>query len=155
TGLAFFLGLDTPKWWLKGLAFVAAAFMVHGVLFSFSRGGMLALIVTGVVAFILLPKRLRDYLFFLLGTLVTLRLAGPSVMARFGTSFAGEGQRDGSAEERLTLWPICWDLMKKHPWGIGADQFGVVSETFGFTRGKLAHSLWLQLGAEVGFLGLG
>src|SRR5262249_40847464 len=56
-GLAFFLGLTTEKWWLKALAFALGALMAHAILFSFSRGGMLALIVTGLVSFVLLPKR--------------------------------------------------------------------------------------------------
>jgi O-antigen ligase len=45
--------------------------------------------------------------------------------------------------------------MTKHPLGIGPDQFGLVVHEYGFESGKLAHSLWMQLGAEVGFVGLG
>src|SRR5438874_367816 len=56
-GLALFLGLASEKWWQKGLALGAAALMGHAILFSFSRGGMLAVVVTGVVAFGLIPKR--------------------------------------------------------------------------------------------------
>jgi O-antigen ligase len=38
--------------------------------------------------------------------------------------------------------------------GVGAGNWGEVVERFGFPRGKLAHSLWLQTGAELGFVGL-
>jgi probable O-glycosylation ligase (exosortase A-associated) len=155
TGLAFFLGLETPKLWLKGLALAASALMAHAILFSFSRGGMLALAVTGVVSFVLLPKRPKHYLMFALAALVVVRLAGPPVIERFGTAFAGSGERDASAESRLELWAACWDLMLKHPWGIGPDQFGLVVAEYGFQPGKLAHTVWLQVGAEVGFVGLG
>jgi putative inorganic carbon (HCO3(-)) transporter len=154
-GIAFFLGLDEKKWWLKGVALAAAAFMVHGILFSFSRGGMLALVVTGVVCFILLPKRPMHYLLFLAAVLATVRLAGPQVLARFGMTFADSTARDDSAESRIVLWSACWDLMLKNPLGIGADQFGLVVANYGFRPGKLAHTLWLQVGAEVGFVGLG
>src|SRR5262249_52301244 len=153
-GLAFFLGLQTQKWWLKGLAFFAAALMAHGILFSFSRGGMLALVITGAVSFWLLPKRPQHYLAFLVATLIGVRLAGPQVIARFQTSFADQGARDESAESRVQLWSACWDLMQKNPFGVGADQFGFVVAEYGFRPGKLAHTLWLQVGAEVGFLGL-
>ena len=154
-GLAFFLGLQTPKLWLKVLAFAAVAFMVHAILFSFSRGGMLALVVTGVVSLWLLPKTPTSYLLFAAAVLVAARLAGPEVVGRFETAFADSGARDASAESRLELWAVCWDLMCKNPCGIGADQFGFVVADYGFRPGKLAHTLWLQVGAEVGFLGLG
>jgi probable O-glycosylation ligase (exosortase A-associated) len=154
-GLAFFLGLQTEKWSLKALAFVLAGLMGHAILFSFSRGGMLALIVTGFVSFVLLPKRPKDYLMFLVAALVVVRLAGPGVVARFETTFAESGARDGSAQSRLDLWAACWDLMLKHPLGIGPNQFGLVVVDYGFPLGKLAHSVWLQVGAEVGFVGLG
>jgi O-antigen ligase len=155
TGLAFFLGLETRKWWLKALAFGAAVLMVHGILFSFSRGGMLALVITGGISFWLLPKTPKHYFLFLVAVLIVLRLAGPEVLARFGTSFAGEGARDESADSRIRLWSACWDLMQTNPLGIGPDQFGFVVANYGFPPGKMAHSLWFQLGAEGGFIGLG
>jgi O-antigen ligase len=155
TGPAFFLGLETPKWWLKWPVFAAAALMSHAILFSYSRGGMLALAVTGVVSFLLLPKHPKHYLMFAVAALTVIWLAGPQVVARFSTAFNAEGARDGSAQSRLQLWAVCWDLMTKHPLGLGPDQFGQVVHEYGFPRGKLAHSLWLQLGAEVGFVGLG
>jgi probable O-glycosylation ligase (exosortase A-associated) len=153
-GLAFFMGLETSNWWLKGLAFAAAVFMGHAILFSYSRGGMLALCVTGVVSFVLLPKRPKHYLMFALALLVLVRLAGPPVLARFQTVFAEGAARDSSAQSRLDLWAACWDQMLKNPWGIGADQFGFVVADYGYRPGKLAHTLWLQVGAEVGFPGL-
>src|SRR5262249_40799608 len=55
----------------------------------------------------------------------------------------------------VELWAACWDLMQKNPVGVGPDGFGLVVEEYGFPKGKLAHSLWLQVGAEVGFVGLG
>jgi probable O-glycosylation ligase (exosortase A-associated) len=154
-GLAFFLGLQTQNWWLKAAAFAAAACMAHAILFSFSRGGILAMIVTGLVSFFLLPKSSKHYLIFVAAGLVVVRLAGAEVLARFQTAFAGAGTRDYAAESRLDLWMVCWDLMLKNPLGIGPDQFGLFVQDYGFPRGKLAHSLWLQVGAEVGFAGLG
>src|SRR5579883_2940648 len=43
-GLGIFLGLGTPGVWQKATAGLCIAFMVHAVLFSFSRGAMLGLI---------------------------------------------------------------------------------------------------------------
>ncbi len=154
-GMAFFLGLDAKKWWVSLVALGAAAFLAHGILISYSRGGMVALIVTGVISFIILPKRPRHYLIFLAAALLIVRLAGPEVLARFGTSFADSNSRDASAESRLVLWSACWDSMLKNPLGVGPDQFGFVVANYGFKPGKLAHTLWLQVGAETGFVGLG
>jgi probable O-glycosylation ligase (exosortase A-associated) len=154
-GLAFFLGLQTNNLWLKAVAFTGAALMAHAVLFSFSRGGMVALCVTGIISFFLLPKKLPHYLVFAMAMLLVLRLAGPQVVERFGTSFSAEEKRDTSAESRIQLWGVCWDLMKKHPCGVGPDQFSFVVTDYGFPPGKQAHSLWLQIGAETGFVGLG
>jgi probable O-glycosylation ligase (exosortase A-associated) len=154
-GLALFLGLETRRWWLRGLAFVSVAFLAHGILISFSRGGMLALIVTGFVSFLLIRKQALHYIILAITVLLLFRLAGPEVVARFGSAFADREHRDGSAGDRVALWQACWDLMLTHPFGIGADQFGNYVANYGYRAGKLAHSLWLQVGAEVGFAGLG
>jgi probable O-glycosylation ligase (exosortase A-associated) len=156
TGLAFFMGLNAPRWWQKGLAFLSAALMMHCVFFSFSRGGMLGLIITAAMSFILIPKKPRHYLIFTLMVLLALRLAGPQVMQRFGTSFAEEETRDGSAQERLDLWKTCFGIMVQHPiFGIGPQNFPPKAHLYGFPPGKIAHTLWLQVGAEHGVIGLG
>jgi probable O-glycosylation ligase (exosortase A-associated) len=154
-GMALFLALDAPRWWQKGLASLAALLMGHTVLLTFSRGGMLGLIVTGAVAFLLIPKQPKHYVGLGLAVLLALRLAGAEVQERFGQSFKDEsGGFEGSAQSRLDLWTACWDVMRKEPLGLGPDHWPLVAHQYGFTRGKSAHSLWLQLGAELGFPGL-
>jgi O-antigen ligase len=153
-GLAFFLGLHADRWWKKAIAAAAVVLMIHAILFSYSRGGMLALIVTGSVAFLVLPKRPIYYVAFALVVALGVRLAGPTVTERFSTTFAEQGQRDESAEERLKLWAICWESMKTHPLGIGPDHFPLMIDRYGYRRGKQAHSLWLQTGADLGVPGL-
>jgi probable O-glycosylation ligase (exosortase A-associated) len=155
TGLAMFVGLHERRWWLKGLAFAAALLMIHAILFSFSRGGMLSLAVTGLVGFLLVPKRWQHYLAFAAVVLVAIRLAGPEVTARFQTVFAGAEERDASAQSRLVLWGCCWDSMLKRPLGVGPDHWCLIAPEYGFPRGKNAHSLWLEVGASLGFPGLG
>src|SRR5260370_51426 len=101
--------------WKFGLARGAALLMIHAMLFSFSRGGMLSLVVTGVVGFLLVPKKWQHYVVFAAVVLVGLRLAGPEVTNRFWTTFAGEAERDASAQSRVDLWAGCWDSMLKRP----------------------------------------
>lgn len=154
-GLATFLGMHAEGWWRKGLALSAWLWMVHAILLSMSRGGMLALCVTMLVSFLLIPKRLPHYLALVVGVALVLRLAGPMVTDRFGTTFASAETRDESAESRLQLWSACWKSMLAHPFGIGPAHWPVVSDQYGFASGKEAHSLWMQTGAELGFPGLG
>jgi probable O-glycosylation ligase (exosortase A-associated) len=154
TGLAFFLGLGAKAWWQKALAFGVALMMLHAILLSNSRGGMLSLIVTAIAIFVLMPKRPLPCLFLALAVAGGLQLSGPEVRARFSTAFADKEQRDGSAESRLVLWSACWDSMQHNPLGVGPANWGAVVPRYGFERGKLAHTLWLQVGAELGLPGL-
>jgi probable O-glycosylation ligase (exosortase A-associated) len=155
-GLACFLTWHSERWWQKVVAATCGAFMVHAVLFSFSRGGMLGLIVMATVSFAVMPKGPKEWMAFALALTVGLGLAGKEVRARYGSSFADEnGKREGSAESRLFLWAACWDTMLENPvLGVGPDEMPLRMEQYGFIKGKEAHSLWLQTGAELGFPGM-
>ncbi len=155
-GVGFFLGLHSPRWWQKLTAFGFTALLVHAILFSFSRGAMVALVITGAVAFCIMPKKPKHYLVLALGVALALRLAGPEVQKRFSTSLADYEERDESAQSRLELWAVCFDAMCKRPiFGIGPDNFPGIVHEYGWPEGKEAHTLWLQIGAELGFPGLG
>jgi putative inorganic carbon (HCO3(-)) transporter len=154
-GLALFLGLDAKPLWQKGLGLGLTLLLSHVPMLSMSRGGMLGLLVMGLTSFFLIPKRPTHYLMFGLAVLLCLRLAGTEVRTRFNTSFAHEGERDASAQSRLDLWNNCWDAMLKRPLlGIGPDHFPLIAAEYGWPAGKEAHTLWLQIGAELGFPGL-
>jgi len=153
-GLAFFLGLGERRIWLKAIAFLAAVLMAHTVMFSWSRGGMLGLIVTAVVGFLLVVKKPTHFVFFVLILLVGLRLAGPQVRQRFSSVFVDPAERDRSASSRLESWAACWDVMYKQPvLGVGPNHWPIRAGAYGHP-GVEAHSLWLQTGAELGFPGL-
>src|SRR5262249_40267601 len=112
-GLAFFMGIHTAGWLLKALAFASGALMVHVVLFSFSRGGMVGLIIAGGMAFWLIPKKPVHYLAFALAVALSLVLAGAEVRQRFFSTFVDKEQRDASAQSRLELWSAGYDSMGK------------------------------------------
>jgi putative inorganic carbon (HCO3(-)) transporter len=155
-GVAFFLGLEATSWWQKIPAYGASALMVHSVLFSFSRGGMLALIITAVIVFVLIPKQPKHFVMAALGVVIALQLAGKEVRERFASTFGeGEGHMEVSAQSRLDLWKDCVDSMLKRPlFGVGPDHWGLVVKEYGWAAGKQAHTLWLQIGAELGILAL-
>jgi probable O-glycosylation ligase (exosortase A-associated) len=153
-GMAFFLALQSEKMWQKAMAFGSMILMMNAIFFSYSRGGMLSLFLTMAFAVVLIPKQPKHYVFFLLVAAIVWRLAGTEVMGRFETAFAPSEQRDYSVESRLDLWSACWDSMLKTPLGLGADNFPVIVEKYGYKPGKEAHTLWLTIGAEFGWPGL-
>lgn len=72
------------------------------------------------------------------------------------TMFTKKGdEREASTQSRVDLWEDCWDVMQKNPvYGCGPNQWPIVAESYGWNKGKEAHSLWMQTGAELGFTGL-
>jgi len=156
-GFLFFLGFAADKWWQKALAIGGVLVLINTIMFSFSRGGQLSLIVTGIVAFVLIPKKAVHYAVFAAMVIAGIRLAGPQVLERFFTTFADKAVRDESADSRLRLWTDCWEIMLRQPiFGCGPDHFPYYASVwFGWPMGKEAHSLWFQTGAELGFVGVG
>jgi probable O-glycosylation ligase (exosortase A-associated) len=155
-GLAFFLGMGARRWWQKGIALFTAALMAHVIMMSFSRGGMLALALSGLMAFVLIPKQPRHYLAFGLAVLLAVRMAGPEVQKRFLTAFASNeaGVYEASAQSRLDLWRGALDLALGNPlFGVGPDNWGDHAPEYGWPKGKEVHSLWVQNAAELGFPG--
>jgi O-antigen ligase len=154
-GLGLFVGLSAKTWWAKTLALGLTGAIGHAILLSYSRGGMLAMAITGAMAFLLIPKKLIHYVAILLAILIGLKLAGPEVRERFTTIMAPAEERDYSAKSRLDLWGNCLDCMARYPLtGVGPDHWGLIVHEYGWPPGKLAHSLWLQVGAELGIPGL-
>jgi O-antigen ligase len=154
-GPAFMLGLYSERWWQKAVAFGCAAVLCHAVLFSFSRGGMLAMILTAVAILLVMRPSLTHYALLGVGVVIGLQLAGAEVRDRFMTLFAGEGERDASAQSRIELWTALWDVIQKMPvFGAGPDHWPLMSDKYGFAKGKEGHSLWIQWAAEMGVPGL-
>jgi O-antigen ligase len=152
--LAFFLGLAETRWPLKVIAFAASALMVHTIMFSFSRGGILGLIAGGIAAFILIPKSFKTTALSILAVLLALRLAGPEVRQRFMTTFVDPEQRDRSARSRVEQWGACLRSIRENPFlGVGANHWPLRSQQMGLPR-MHAHSLWLETAAEMGVPGL-
>lgn len=154
TGLGIFLCLGAPKLWQKTVAAVCVAFMVHAILFSFSRGGMLGLILVVTISFLLMQRKPIHYACLVLGLGLTLAASGDEVTKRFMSTFASEKERDSSADSRLDMWKICLTVTADNPvLGLGPHHFPVHATSFGLTANKEAHSTWLQLAAEIGVPG--
>ena len=161
SGFTFFYALYQTNLWKKVILFLCTAFTGHVVLFSFSRGGILGLLTMVVVAFAVVKKDARSLFAIILVMILGVRMAGVEVRDRLATMFVSQQQRDASSQSRLDLWSACWETMLENPiLGIGGDQWTVdgVQKYEGkialFSERKEAHTLWLQIGAELGVPGL-
>jgi O-antigen ligase len=149
--------MGAKKLWQKGVALGAALLMAHTILLTFSRGGMLALAVTGLMSFFLIPKTTKHYVAFFAAIAMVILLAGPEVRERFMTTFDKneEGIHEASAQSRVELWTAAMDVTAKNTLlGVGPDCWGEMAPEYGFKRGKEVHSLWVQNAAEVGVPGV-
>ncbi len=156
--LVFFMGLNVKSLLMKGVCFASAVLLVHVVLFSYSRGGQLGLIIVGagifVTCIITLPRKLLTFSLTLVMVGITLFLAGENVRKEFASIFVGSDHLDGSAASRFDTWNAGWQIMKSHPLGVGPDRSGAYVVQFGLKSGKRIHNLFLQMGADFGFIGL-
>ncbi len=155
---AFFMAILTKKLWIKGLCLLAALMLIHEVLLTFSRGGMLGLCIVGAgiffVAMFYLPKKMLTLFVAVVCVIGTLHLAGAEIRSEFWSIFADPEERDASAASRFVTWRGAWRCMLDHPLGVGPRNFNLISHSYGVTRGKSVHNLFLQTGADYGFIGM-
>jgi probable O-glycosylation ligase (exosortase A-associated) len=154
-GLGLFLGFGSSTVWQRAVAATCVGFLVHAVLFSFSRGAMLGLILVVGISFLLIPKKPIHFLLLFVAIGLTVAAAGKEVEKRFMSTFAEEKERDESAESRLEMWLLCVKVAGDRPvTGLGPHHFPVHASSFGLKPNKEAHTTWLQLAAEVGLPGV-
>ena len=154
-GPAVGLALTSKTWQGRWLAAAAAALILHTILLTFSRGGLVGLLAVAATAVVMLPKRPKYIAAFVVMVLLALRLTGPELAARYATAFATEEARDGSAESRLDLWRDCLTVVEAHPvFGVGPANWRVIASSYGWPEGKSAHSVWMETAAEVGVPGV-
>jgi O-antigen ligase len=155
SGAALALFLSAQTWRMKAVAGFATLLIMHTVLLTFSRGSFVGLLAIGLTALLILPKSPKYVGALVLVGLIAVRLTGPELSARLATTFAPREERDGSAESRFTLWQDCLIIIMEEPLlGVGPQNWPLVAERFGWPRGKEAHSLWVQMTAEVGVPGV-
>lgn len=139
------------------------------VIFTFSRSGFLALLlVIGLIALRHPPKPVLIIL-TLVGLVIILQFLPTNYLARMETiidSIPGLGDRDirseSSLRSRATDMAVAWRMFLDHPiLGVGYDNYTVhyldYARQIGLSlRGRIesAHSLFLEILAETGLLGI-
>jgi O-antigen ligase len=145
----------------------AVVVMAIGLAATQSRGGLLTLVATMLVALVLL----RGRRLMVIG-LVLLSVGGATV---FFVSNPAAWQRihsvrdQGSGSGRTDIWRVAWRMAQDHPiGGVGLAQFPIISPQYTREPGQslqfvgliveqhiVVHNVYLQLWAETGIIGLG
>jgi probable O-glycosylation ligase (exosortase A-associated) len=128
--------------------------LLHAVLMTYSRGAMVALLVTSPLIFLRSRrKKLMTIGFVALAFIIPL-LAGPEIRKRFFS--VQQYEEDKSAQSRFSSWAAGFAIALDYPvFGIGPRNSPVVMKRYGADRsGRVIHSQYLQLAADIGFVGL-
>lgn len=172
--IGFFLGWEEQRRRVRGIAFALAATVVAGIVFTYSRGAALALLM--MIGLTLASHRTR----MRRAALVALAVAVPAAVlmpSDFVTRIATVTQilpgkervlhLDSSFEERRLLARTAWDIFSARPLlGVGARNYAVHFDRHAAQVGSAAriyrdpgdprypHSLYLEVAAETGIVGL-
>jgi putative inorganic carbon (hco3(-)) transporter len=154
--VAFLLAAKKPL--AKLFWAVSLIFMLGGVVATYSRSGLLAMVVTVAICiweFGIRGKRTMVLVsaFFIGLICVAVVFATPHYLTRVESLFYGniEGSGDrGSLEAREVLLKDSLTIMVRHPLlGIGPGNFASYTATW-----RVAHNTYTELGAETGLPGL-
>ena len=145
-----FLFSQERRWYLKWPPLLALLFMLHLVMFSMSRGGMLGAMVVLPLVLLRLHRRWVGVLILVVMLLAGLRLAGPMVRQRFFS--IEQYQADRSVQGRFAAWRTAGEVVADHPFlGVGQDCFSiVVSKYTEDIDAMVVHNQILQTAADMG-----
>ncbi|MDD4286410.1 MAG: O-antigen ligase family protein, partial [Eubacteriales bacterium] len=148
----------TAKWKIASLLAVGAACLC--ILFTFSRGAWVGLIVAVVLFALYVDKRL---LLLMTGAMAGILAAVPSITARLTYLFTTDYAEASAIGGRALRWQVGHDLlMENSPWlGFGLGRFGgavamnnqLLDETETF-RYFYMDNYYLKTLVEMGYLGL-
>lgn len=148
--VALFLETRLRRW-----LFIAFLLFVTQLL-TFSRGGYLGLVASfGIFTWLVLPRPLRfpKWTLAMIGLLPILLIIAWPILERLLSSFLLE---DASSTDRLVLWQTAWHTWSQYPFfGVGLGQYAETILPFlGNTVPYYAHNLYLDIGVELGWIGL-
>lgn len=146
---------------MRGLALVAAPFVINAFVLCNSRGGTLGMVVMGAVSIWVSRSghRLRIAGAGVLAGLALFLLADPQFLAR--QRFTTDYENDGSAQGRLQAWRGAMALVADNPLGTGGQGFYELSGVYApdlverMREKRDPHNTIVLVVSEWGLFGLG
>lgn len=160
---------DEKKPLLKAIALFATLVSLFSVVFTFSRGGFIALIIMVAALLWMYPLKPTQLIVAVIVGLALLRFVPPSYFDRLLTLpdlLTGNQQQvvagDVSFRGRASELTAAWKMFADRPLlGVGAQNYPVYYQQYSRQIGldprasaRQAHSLYLEVAAELGLAGL-
>ena len=137
------------------------------VILTYSRGGLLAMLVGLIVIFLVYPPRRFQVPFIILGAAIFIFLLPPNYLDRLFTlsAFFGSGPttriEERSLQGRLSENLAAWEMVKSNPlFGVGLSSFKYLFPEYSKKQGlalvateREAHNMFLEVAAETGLIG--
>ncbi len=151
---------------VRAYGVTAALLIFAALILTSSRGALVALMASGGLYLLTLDRRTAV---MLAATGAAVAMAAASMLTaeiadRFASIFTAQeaGVRDIAVEGRLGSWKVAIHLFRENPWfGVGARNFDQLFQNTALNldlifrgQGRSAHSLYLEIAAEFGLLGL-
>lgn len=160
--ILFFLAREENNRLVRRVLYAGFVCCVLSVVLTYSRGGQLGLCAVLVVICVKARRKALGVILMAVGVLGIVTFAPEKWMERMSTT--ARGQLDQSAEQRLVAWRTAWRLVQDYPIaGAGFDSLPD-EELFmsyqaeplpGGFRSTGPHSIYFQMMADQGFVGLG
>jgi len=155
--LLLYLSKDEPRRWLKLLLKTCFVMSIVAIIFTYSRGGFLALGLVSVLMMIKAKYKSLAVITLGMSCLLALWLVPAKWGDRMNTIQTYE--KDGSAMGRINAWKMAWNLALDRPLtGGGFETFTPqVFRKYAPEADNIhdAHSNYFEMLGEQGFIGLG
>jgi len=159
--LLLYLSREEERPWLKRILQLTFALSIISIIFTYSRGAFLGLLVILSVLIWRSPWRLRFATAVILAALIAAPLAPQRIWDRLGSIGQQESAdtRDTSSAARLEAWRTSWQLALDRPFTGGGFRALWNQEIWlryygqGFMNNFDAHSIYFEVLGEHGFLG--
>jgi probable O-glycosylation ligase (exosortase A-associated) len=150
--IMYYFAMAQTRLWLKIGFYALSGMTVVAALFTYSRGGLLGLSVGVIVLILKSHKKMLALVISLILALATLAVLPQNLLKRFA-SIQNATQEDQSAQERLRMWGISWEIIKDYPLvGVGIRNILMVQGHYTVMDEKklVAHNSYLQIATDAG-----
>jgi len=161
--MLLYLSREEPRPWLKNALRVMFFFTIIAILFTYSRGAFLGLVINLAVLIWRSPWRLRFGMALLIGALVAVPFLPDRLWERIQSIGEQESAttRDTSVQGRFEAWRTAWNIAVDRPFtgaGFRALQNEDIWDIYygpDFLAVRDTHSLYFEVLSEHGFVGFG